>query len=49
MLNEEASIAEFQELLDEWRLVKATLDAKEPISMRKHWHPLYTGEAAWAP
>ena len=48
VLNEEATVAEFMALLEEWKKVKTALLAGEEGRMREHWHPAYTSEAAWA-
>jgi len=42
VLNVEAAMAEFTELVEEWKSVNRKLRVtKEPIRMREHWHPLY--------
>ncbi len=44
------ALAQYTDLLATWRAVQAEKAAgKEALAMRKHWHPLYVDETAWAP
>ena len=50
VLNVEATVAEFKELLEEWRVVNTKLRVeKVPVRMIEHWHPLFVTEDVWKP
>jgi hypothetical protein len=50
VLNVDAAVAEFKDLLEEWRRVNTKLRVtKEPVSMIEHWHPLFVTEDVWKP